>query len=29
VVMRQGRKVGDLRPSRANQQEIVSLIVGA
>jgi D-xylose transport system ATP-binding protein len=29
VVLRQGRKVGELRPSRANQQEMVSLIVGA
>jgi ABC-type sugar transport system ATPase subunit len=29
VVLRQGRKVGELRPSRANQQELVSLIVGA
>ena len=29
VVMRQGRKVGDLRPSRENQQEIVSMIIGA
>jgi len=29
VVMRQGRKVGELRPSRENQQEIVSMIVGA
>jgi D-xylose transport system ATP-binding protein len=29
VVLRQGSKVGELRPSRANQQEMVSLIVGA
>jgi D-xylose transport system ATP-binding protein len=29
VVLRQGRKVGELRPSRANQQEMVSMIVGA
>ena len=29
VVLRQGRKVGELRPERANQQELVSLIVGA
>jgi ABC-type sugar transport system ATPase subunit len=29
VVLRQGRKVGELRPTRANQQELVSLIVGA
>jgi D-xylose transport system ATP-binding protein len=29
VVLRQGRKVGELKPSRANQQELVSLIVGA
>jgi ABC-type sugar transport system ATPase subunit len=29
VVLRQGRKVGELRPSRANQQELVSMIVGA
>jgi D-xylose transport system ATP-binding protein len=29
VIMRQGRKVGDLRPSRQDQQEIVALIVGA
>jgi D-xylose transport system ATP-binding protein len=29
VIMRQGRKVGDIRPSKQNQQEIVSLIVGA
>jgi D-xylose transport system ATP-binding protein len=28
-VLRQGSKVGELRPSRANQQELVSLIVGA
>lgn len=29
VVLRQGRKVGELRPSRANQQDLVSMIVGA
>lgn len=29
VVLRQGRKVGELKPGRANQQELVSLIVGA
>lgn len=29
VVLRQGRKVGELKPSRANQHELVSLIVGA
>lgn len=29
VVLRQGHKVGELRPSRANQQELVSMIVGA
>ncbi|HEX9789493.1 MAG TPA: ATP-binding cassette domain-containing protein [Kiloniellales bacterium] len=29
VVLLQGRKVGELKPSRANQQELVSLIVGA
>jgi len=29
VVLRQGKKVGELKPSRANQQELVSLIVGA
>jgi D-xylose transport system ATP-binding protein len=29
VVLRQGLKVGELRPGRANQQELVSLIVGA
>jgi ABC-type sugar transport system ATPase subunit len=29
VVLRQGRKVGELKPTRENQQEIVSLIVGA
>ena len=29
VVLRQGRKVGELKPSRGNQQELVSLIVGA
>jgi D-xylose transport system ATP-binding protein len=29
VVLRQGRKVGELKPSRANQRELVSMIVGA
>jgi D-xylose transport system ATP-binding protein len=29
VIMRQGRKVGDLRPSKQNQQEIVAMIIGA
>jgi len=29
VVLRQGRKVGELKPARANQQELVSMIVGA
>jgi D-xylose transport system ATP-binding protein len=29
VVLRQGRKIGELRPSRANQQQLVSMIVGA
>jgi ABC-type sugar transport system ATPase subunit len=29
VVLRQGRKVGELKPTNANQQELVSLIVGA
>ena len=29
VIMRQGRKVGDLKPSHHNQQEIVAMIVGA
>ncbi|MEQ1943292.1 ATP-binding cassette domain-containing protein [Mesorhizobium sp. VNQ89] len=29
VVLRQGNKVGELKPERANQQELVSLIVGA
>ncbi|MEQ1901443.1 MAG: ATP-binding cassette domain-containing protein [Devosia sp.] len=29
VVLRQGKKVGELKPSRDNQGEIVSLIVGA
>jgi len=29
VVLRQGRKVGELKPTAANQQELVSLIVGA
>jgi D-xylose transport system ATP-binding protein len=29
VVLRQGRKVGELKPDRANQQQLVSMIVGA
>jgi D-xylose transport system ATP-binding protein len=29
VVLLQGRKVGELKPSRENQQELVSMIVGA
>ncbi|MEO6015329.1 MAG: ATP-binding cassette domain-containing protein [Devosia sp.] len=29
VVLRQGNKVGELKPSRSNQQELVSMIVGA
>ena len=29
VVLRQGIKVGELKPSRANRQDLVSLIVGA
>lgn len=29
VVLRQGRKVGELRPSRDNQRQLVSMIVGA
>jgi ABC-type sugar transport system ATPase subunit len=29
VVLRQGRKVGELKPDRSNRQEIVSMIVGA
>jgi ABC-type sugar transport system ATPase subunit len=29
VVLRQGRKVGEVKPDRANQQELVSMIVGA
>jgi ABC-type sugar transport system ATPase subunit len=29
VVLRQGRKVGEVKPGRANQQELVSMIVGA
>ena len=29
VVLRQGRKVGELKPDRANQHELVSMIVGA
>lgn len=29
VVLRQGRKVGELKPDRGNQQEMVSMIVGA
>ncbi len=29
VVLRQGRKVGELEPSRANEQQLVAMIVGA
>jgi ABC-type sugar transport system ATPase subunit len=29
VVLRQGRKVGELRPDRSNQQALVAMIVGA
>jgi ABC-type sugar transport system ATPase subunit len=29
VILRQGQKVGDLKPSHHNQQEIVAMIVGA
>ena len=29
VILRQGRKVGELKPDRANQKELVSMIVGA
>jgi D-xylose transport system ATP-binding protein len=29
VIMRQGRKVGDIRPNKQNQQDIVAMIVGA
>ena len=29
VVLRQGRKVGELSPDRSNRQELVSMIVGA
>ena len=29
VVLRQGNKVGELRPDRANQQQLVAMIVGA
>ncbi len=29
VVLRQGQKVGELRPNRGNRQELVSMIVGA
>jgi ribose transport system ATP-binding protein len=29
VVLRQGRKVGELRPDRSNRRELVSMIVGA
>ncbi len=29
VVLRQGRKVGELRPSEANKQDLVAMIVGA
>ena len=28
-VMRQGRRVGELRPQKENQQEIVAMIIGA
>jgi D-xylose transport system ATP-binding protein len=29
VVLRQGRKVGELKPDAASRQDLVSLIVGA
>jgi ABC-type sugar transport system ATPase subunit len=29
IVLRQGRKVGELKPDRSNRQQLVSLIVGA
>jgi ABC-type sugar transport system ATPase subunit len=29
LVLRQGNKVGELKPSRQNQQRLVSMIVGA
>ena len=29
IVLRQGRKVGELKPDRSNRQELVSMIVGA
>ena len=29
VVLRQGRKVGELVPTKDNKQELVSMIVGA
>ena len=29
VVLRQGRKVGELKPDKSNRQELVSMIVGA
>jgi ABC-type sugar transport system ATPase subunit len=29
IVLRQGRKVGELKPDRANQKELVAMIVGA
>ncbi len=29
VVLRQGRKVGELKPDKSNQQELVSMMVGA
>ncbi|MBV8767016.1 MAG: sugar ABC transporter ATP-binding protein [Hyphomicrobiales bacterium] len=29
IVLRQGRKVGELKPDRSNQRQLVSLIVGA
>ncbi|THD42098.1 MAG: sugar ABC transporter ATP-binding protein, partial [Bradyrhizobium sp.] len=29
VVLRQGRKVGELKPDSSNQRELISMIVGA
>jgi D-xylose transport system ATP-binding protein len=29
IVMRRGRKVGEIKPSRDNQQQIVAMIIGA
>jgi ribose transport system ATP-binding protein len=29
VILRQGRKVGELKPNRSNRQEMVSMIIGA